>query len=206
VTELTPVDGPGTESRRDLLKRSALRGALIWAAPAIESIRPAPAFAQMSPAGCIILSPESDDKNLQQGSNYCPTPGPTCCGSAYGDAGQVDRFFFANPAPNCTQIVVRTISLDCNAADVNPERNPDVGQFAVIIESTTGAGCGTCTILDAVLVSASGRTIIQSLNNGPVACPGGSGVNASVNCSNPNLGPSTRLAVRLTCQDGCAPI
>ena len=87
-------------------------------------------------------------------------------------AGQVDRFFFANPAPNCTQIVVRTISLDCNAADGNPERNPDVGQFAVIIESTTGAGCGTCTILDAVLVSASGRTIIQSLNNGPVACPG----------------------------------
>jgi hypothetical protein len=201
------VDGPGTVSRRDLLKRSALTGAFVWAAPVIESIRPAPAFAQMSPpSGCIILSPESDDKNLHQGSNYCPTPGPTCCGSAFGDAGQVDRFFFTNPAPNCTQIVVRTISLDCNAADASPMRNPDVGQFAVIIESTTGAGCGTCTILDAVLVSASGRAIIQSLNNGPVACPGGSGINASVICSNPNLGPGTRLAVRLRCESGCAPI
>jgi hypothetical protein len=157
------------------------------------------------PSGCIILSPASDDKNLQQGQNYCPTPGPTCCGSAYGDAGQVDRFFFTNPAPNCTQIVVRTISLDCNAANASPERNPDVGQFAVIIESTTGPGCGTCTILDAVLVSASGRTIIQSLNNGPVSCPAGTGVNASVICSNPNLGPSARLAVRLRCENGCAP-
>jgi hypothetical protein len=201
VTKWAPVDGPPV-SRRDLLKRSALSGALIWAVPVIESIRPTPAFAQMSPpAGCIILSPASDDKNFQQGQNYCPTPGPTCCGGSFGNAGQVDRFTFFNPAPNCTQIVVRTIALDCNASDTTPERNPDVGQFAVVIESTTGAGCGACAVHDAVLVSASGRTIIQSLNNGPVNCFG-QGVDASIPCSNPNIGPSTRLAVRLVCA-GC---
>jgi hypothetical protein len=208
VTKLTPVDGPRTESRRDLLKRSAVTGALIWASPVIESIRPAPAFAQLSPpSGCIILSPESDDKNSGSASEcITPTPpGRACCGRAFGNSGQVDRFTFSNPAPNCTQIVVRTVTLDCNPANINP----DWGQFAVIIESTTGAGCGTCTILDAVLVNASGRTISQSLNNGPVSCPGagspGTGVDASlIGC--PTIDSSLRLAVRLTCQDGCAPI
>lgn len=205
MTESTPVDGPGTVSRRDLLKRSARAGALIWAAPVIESIRPAPAFAQMSPpSGCIILSPASDDKNSQLGSNDCPSVTRPCCGESFGNSGQVDRFTFSNPAPNCTQIVVRTITLDCDPAN----RNPDVGQFAVIIESTTGAGCGTCTILDAVLINASGRTISQSLNNGPVSCPAagspGTGVDASlIGCGPVNF---RRLAVRLTCQDGCAPI
>lgn len=207
MTKLPPVDGPGTESRRDLLKRSALTGALIWAAPVIESIRPAPAFAQMSPSGCIILSPASDDKN-SSGTNDCITPTPPgrgCCGRAFGNSGQVDRFTFSNPAPNCAQIVVRTVTLDCNPANINP----DVGQFAVIIESTTGAGCGTCTILDAVLINASDRSISQSLNNGPVSCPAagspGTGVDASlIGC--PNVDSSLRLAVRLTCQTGCAPI
>jgi hypothetical protein len=204
VTESNPVDGPGTVSRRGLLKRSALTGAVVWAVPVIESIRPTPAFAQMSPpSGCIILSPASDDKNLQEGQNYCPIVSEPCCGSAFGNAGQIDRFTFTNPAPNCSQIVVRTIALDCNAAGTSPERNPDVGQFAVIIESTTGAGCGTCTVLDAVLVSASGRTIVQSQNNGPVSCPSGDGVDASFSCADPDLNSSTRLAVRLTCATEC---
>jgi hypothetical protein len=43
----------------------------------------------------------------------------------------------------------------------------------VIIESTTGAGCGTCTILDAVLINASDRSISQSLNKRPGLLPGG---------------------------------
>jgi hypothetical protein len=208
LSESTPVDGPGTVSRRDLLKRSALTGTLIWAAPVIERVRPAPAFAQMSPpSGCIILSPESDDKNISA-TNDCITPTPpgrACCGRAFGNSGQVDRFTFSNPAPNCTQIVVRTVTLDCNPANINP----DVGQFAVIIESATGPGCGTCTILDAVLINAGGRTISQSLNNGPVSCPAagspGTGVDASlIGC--PLVDSSLRLAVRLTCQTGCAPI
>jgi hypothetical protein len=201
------VDRPGTESRRDLLKRSALTGALIWAAPVIESIRPAPAFAQMSPpSGCIILSPASDDKNIS-GTNDCITPTPpgrACCGQAFGNSGQIDRFTFSNPTPNCTQIVVRTVTLDCNPANINP----DVGQFAVIIESTTGARCGTCTILDAVLINAGDRSISQSMNNGPVSCPAagspGTGIDASIGCG--SVDPSLRLAVRLTCQTGCAPV
>jgi hypothetical protein len=202
VTKSTPVDGPGTVSRRDLLKRSARTGALIWAVPVIQSIRPAPAFAQMSPpSGCIILSPASDDKSFQSGQNYCPIPTEPCCGGAFGNSGQIDRFTFINPTPDCTQIVVRTIALDCNPAATSPQRNPDVGQFAVVIESTTGAGCSACAVHDAVLVDASSRTIIQSLNNGPFSCFG-QGVDASIQCNNPNLVSSTRLAVRLVCA-GC---
>jgi hypothetical protein len=176
-------------------------GAVAWTAPRIESLGIVPAAAATP---CVILSPASDDKNLQAGQNYCPIVTEPCCGSSFGNAGQIDRFTFLNPAPNCSQIVVRTIALDCNAAGSAPERNPDIGQFAVVIESTTGAGCGTCTILDAVLVSATDRTIVDSQNNGPVTCPIGNGVDASFSCSDPNIGPSTRLAVRLTCTTGCA--
>ena len=92
---------------------------------------------------------------------------------------------------------MRTVTLDCNPANLNPDR----GQFGVIIESTTGAGCGTCTILDAVLIDASGRTVNQVLNNGPLSCPGGTGIDASlIGC--PTVSSSLRLAVRLACA-GC---
>lgn len=91
----------------------------------------------------------------------------------FGNAGTIDRFTFINPTANCTQIVVRTIALDCNSSDASPERNPDIGQFAVVVESTSGPGCGNCTILDAVLIESSGRSIVQILNNGAISCLGG---------------------------------
>jgi hypothetical protein len=203
------IVGDRVLSRRLLIQRAAAAGVVaVWTPPTVHSIphvlaQGSPPPSPPPPEGCIILSPASDDKNLQEGQNYCPIVSEPCCGSAFGNAGQIDRFTFTNPAPNCSQIVVRTIALDCNAAGTSPERNPDVGQFAVIIESTTGAGCGTCTVLDAVLVSASGRTIVQSQNNGPVSCPSGDGVDASFSCADPDLNSSTRLAVRLTCATEC---
>jgi len=213
--------------RRTMLKAAVATGtiAATWVAPRIETLGFAPAFAFNTP--CIILSPASDDKNSNGGQTYCPIPTPTkpCCGQSFGDSGKIDRFTFTNPIVNCSEIVVRTIALDCNDAgdpfglpDGNgntPERNPDIGQFAVVIdhvtESVAGA-CGKCKILDAVLIASSGRTVLQSLNNGPVTCaPAGAigdGVDASVGlCTNPNVSSSSRLAVRLTCQTGvnCPP-
>lgn len=42
------AQGEGGVSRRDLLRRGAIVGGLVWAAPVIQSIR-SPAFAQVSP-------------------------------------------------------------------------------------------------------------------------------------------------------------
>lgn len=201
--------------RRTMLKAAVATGTIgaTWVAPRIQSLGFLPAGAATA---CVILSPVADDKNSNSGSNYCPTPGPTCCGQSFGDAGKIDRFTFPNPAPNCTQIVVRTIALNCNTAGdpfglpdnngSNPERNPDVGQFAVVIDhftETVAGACAQCRILDAVLVASSNRAILQSQNNGPVNClPAdmvGDGVNASFACNDPLLVPSSRLAVRLTC-------
>ena len=56
------------------------------------------------------------------------------------------------------------------------------------------------------------RTVKQSLNNGPLSCPGagtpGTGIDASVGlCTNPNVSSSSRLAVRIACHlgGGCPP-
>lgn len=204
-------------NRRTMLKAAVATGVVAgtWVAPRIESLGFAPAAAAGTP--CVILSPEADDKNSQSGQNYCPIPAPKpCCGQSFGNAGQIDRFTFLNPAPNCSQIVVRTIALNCNTANTQPERNPDVGQFAVIIESTSGTGCGACRILDAVIIDSSGRQVQGApLNNGPFACgsipgpnPVGDGVDASIACNDPRLTSDSRLAVRLTCiveVGGCDP-
>lgn len=187
--------------RRTMIKSAAAvgAGAVAWSAPRIETLGFAPAAAATP---CIILSPASDDKNSQSGQNSCPIVARPCCGQSFGNSGQIDRFTFVNPAPNCTQIVVRTITLDCNTAGTQPERNPDVGQFAVVIESTSGPGCGTCSILDAVIIDSTRRTVLNPpLNNGPSGCLGG-GVDASVACNDPRLVSSSRLAVRLICIAG----
>jgi len=201
--------------RRAMLKGAAAASAAaaVWVAPRIESLGFSPAGAGV-PAGtpCVILSHEDDDTNSNSGTSYCPIVTEPCCGQNYGNNGNVETFTFANPAPNCTSIVVRTIGLDCNFGTGNPERNPDVGQQAVVIESATGAGCGACQVLDGVLIASSGRTVLQSLNNGAFACPPagfiGDGVDASILCTNPLLASDARFAVRITCliEDGdCDP-
>jgi hypothetical protein len=188
-------------NRREMLKRSAIAagaGAAVWAAPHIETLGAAPAFADGIPASqLVILSPASDDKEQNNGQNECPVPG-ACCGSSFGDAGKVDTFTFTNPWPNCSQVVVRTITLNC---DTN-SKNPDVGQFAVVIASHTGPNC-QCRVLDGVLIASSGRAILQKLNNGS-ACSGG--IDASVACNNPLLVSSSRLAVELTCSNAFTPL
>jgi hypothetical protein len=208
------VDQPGSTGRGDALmkaaidRRTMLKAAVVagtfagvWVAPRIETLGFAPAAALGTP--CIILSAASDDRNSNSGGNDCPIVTKPCCGQSFGNAGQIERFTFNNPAPNCSQIVVRTITLDCNASN----ENPDVGQFGVVIESTTGTGCGVCTVMDAVLVASSGRAILKHMNNGPVACLGG-GVDGSLSCSDPLLVSSSRLAVRIKClggKVGCTP-
>ncbi|MEW6471650.1 MAG: hypothetical protein AB1679_05225 [Actinomycetota bacterium] len=208
MNDMDQTMGTGDAARHGVDRRTMLKAAVAagtvagtWVAPRIESLGFAPAGAATP---CIILSPASDDKESQSGQSYCPIVTEPCCGQSFGNAGQVDRFTFTNPAPNCSQIVVRTIALNCNSGTGNPERNPDVGQFAVVIESTTGAGCGVCQVLDAVIIESSMRTILNPpLNNGPVSCPPagqiGDGVDASIACNDPRLVPSSRLAVRLTC-------
>lgn len=192
--------------RRELLKRSALAagaGAAVWAAPRIETLGMAPAGAQVTdiPASqIIILSPASDDKNSQLGQNDCPDAAKPCCGQSFGNSGQVDTFTFTNPWPNCSTIVVRTITLDC---DTN-KKNPDVGQFGVVIQSHSGSDC-RCRVLNAVLIASSGRAILQSFNNGNLACLQG-GVDGSIPCDNQYLVSSSRLAVQLSCSNTYTPL
>lgn len=198
-------DRPGVD-RRTMLKAALAAGTVAgtWVTPRIESFGFTPAGA-FTP--CIILSPEADDKNSQSGQSDCPEPDPTpglpvenCCGQAFGSANnQIKRFTFETPVTGCDEIVVRTISRNC--AD---NRNPDVGQFALIIESTSGeAACGQCEILEAVLVDSSQRTPLETFNNGDVNCPAfgnpGTGIDASMPCDNENLASDARLAVRLIC-------
>lgn len=191
--------------RRTMLKAAVATGtiAATWVAPRIETLGFSPAAAAGTP--CVILSPGSDDRNSNSGGNDCPVVTKPCCGQSFGNAGQIERFTFANPVANCSQIVVRTVTLDA-ACDVS-NKNPDVGQFALVIESTTGTGCGACTVMDGVLVASSGRAVLKHMNNGPVACLSG-GVDASLSCSDPLLTSSARLAVRLKClggKVGCTP-
>lgn len=192
--------------RRTMIKSAAAvgAGAVAWSAPRIETLGFTPAAAATP---CIILSPFSFDKNSQSGQNDCPIPAPApCCELSFGNAGQVERFTFTNPVVNCSQIVIRTITQDCDAG----KKNADAGQFGVIIESVTGDGCGVCTVLDAVLVASSGRAVVTSSNDGPLSCPPagviGDGVKASFLCEDvPDptaVVPSSRLAVRITCVSG----
>ncbi len=193
-------NGPHTGvDRRTMLKAAVAAGTIAgtWVAPRIETFGFAPAGAATP---CVILSPVADDKQSQSGQSDCPIVEP-CCGQSFGPAGQIDRFTFTDPAPNCEEIVVRTVALNCDPS----LRNPDVGQFGVIIESTSGEGCGVCQIKDAVIIESSMRTVLgEPLNNGPISCPGagtpGTGVDASIACDDPRLVPSSRLAVRLTCE------
>ncbi len=212
--------------RRTMLKAAVAAGTIAgtWIAPRIESLGFAPAGAATP---CVVLSVRGDDKN-SSGQSFCPTnpnntPPRPCCGRAFGNSGQKDTFTFSNPGGvGCATIVVRTISLTCDTTTSPPpsdqnNENPDEGQFAVIIESTSGeAACNQCQIFDAVIIDSSGRkpmTVAQLggaspfRNNGPIDCGGpgvvGTGVDASV--FHPVTGMCTtidndaRLAVRLTC-------
>lgn len=192
------LGGGGGVSRRRALQAVAGAGvgAAVWTAPRIDTLGFAPAGASHFGSQCVILSPASDDKNSQLGQNFCSTPGVTCCGQSFGNAGQVETFTFLNPTPTCSKVVVRTIPLNCDAT----EKNPDVGQFAVVISETVGT-CD-CTVLDAVLVASSGRAIVAEFNNGPKTCGTMTGVDGSIPCDQAGLFASSRLAVRITCQAG----
>lgn len=200
--------------RRTMLKAAVAAGTVAgtWVAPRIESLGFAPAGAATP---CIRLSPEADDKNSNDADAYCEPNATPCCGQSFGSNGtSAERFTFSNPGPTgCTEIVVRTISLDCNTTEGGgaPPRptNPDVGQFALIIESfteTTPGACANCQILDAVLIDSQQRTVLASYNNGAFSCPSipganpiGDGIDASIDCDDPLLMSDARLAVRLTC-------
>lgn len=197
--------------RRTMIKSAAAVGvgAVTWSAPRIETLGFAPAAAAGTP--CIILSSSSDDRNSNDDDNaYCQDDDDltdNCCGQSFGNQGNIETFTFNNPVAGCTQVVVRTIPLDCTATDAAPFRNPDVGQFAVVISSTSGAGCDACTVFAAVLVASSGRAVLKTLNNGSSACLGG-GVDASIACDDPLLASSARLAVQINCLGGvvgCTP-
>ncbi len=209
--EQTMADS-GSQPRSGVNRRTALKAAagvgtaaLVWTAPRIDTLGFAPAGASHFGSQCVILSPASDDKNSNDDDNaFCPNPAATsCCGQSFGNEGQIDRFTFLNPTPTCSKLVVRTISLNCSLDDPNGNvpkpKNPDLGQFAVVIESTTGT-C-ECTVLDGVLVASSGREVLKSLNNGPSTCLG-DGVDASLACDDVLLTSSSRLAVRITCESG----
>ena len=219
---------PASSGRGDFLTKAAidrrvmLKGAVAagvfagtWVAPRIQSLGFLPAAAAGTP--CIILSPKSDDKNSHDSSECTvPTPPPStkgfvhqCCGQSFGSSSssQVDDFTFKNPVANCSEIVVRLVSLPCGTTNLDP----DVGQFGVVISSATGTNCGACTIKEAVIIESSGRTVLDPpINNGPIACDlgFGNGIDASVACNDTRLVSSSRLAVRLACIGGtvgCTP-
>jgi len=213
---MDPVEHPADDAeghlrtgldRRTMLKAAVAAGTIAgtWVAPRIQSLGFAPAAAAGTP--CDVLSPTGDDKQSQSGQFQCPSPG-MCCTQSFGSANNtIKRFTFTNPVANCAEIVVRTVSLNC--AD---NRNPDIGQFGLIIESTNGSGCSVCTIQNAVIFPQSGHMGTPlAINKGGLSCPSlgtpGTGIIASVtNCS--DVTSSSRLAVQLHCNvvvGGCTP-
>jgi hypothetical protein len=202
--------------RRTMLKAAVAAGTIAgtWVAPRIQSLGFAPAGAATP---CVTLSDAADDLNSNEADAYCEPDPNACCGQSFGDNGTVERFTFSNPpAAGCTEIVVRTISLDCNASDAGGQppqpRNPDVGQFALVIESfeeTVPGACNNCFILSAVLVDSQNRTILKeygvpnSFSCDATAMPGpdpiGNGLDASLACDDPLLMSDARLAVKIVC-------
>jgi hypothetical protein len=203
--------------RRTMLKAAVAAGTIAgtWVAPRIESLGFAPAGASTP---CVQLSDEADDQQSNLGSSYCePNPAP-CCGQNFGDGGKIERFTFSNPpAAGCTEIVVRTISHDCNTSDAGGQppqpRNPDIGQFALVIESfeeTVPGACANCFVMSAVLVDSQNRAILKeyvgpggNFSCDSTAMPGadpiGAGIDASLACDDPLLMSDARLAVKIAC-------
>jgi hypothetical protein len=204
--------------RRTMLKAAIATGVVAgtWVAPRIETLGFTPAAAAGTP--CILVHPGDQNTNSNSGSTGCivPTPaGRACCGRSFGNnGGNPERFTFVSPVTGCTNIVVRTIDLNCTVSNVDP----DVGQFGVVIESfseTVAGACSACHIRDIQVRRANG-TLVQTVNNGafPVACFSG-GIDASVLPCHPDnvppdeaAGPGTKLFVRLECLGGtvgCTP-
>jgi hypothetical protein len=192
--------GDGQIGRRALLKGAVIAGtaAAVWSAPIIEGL----GMSAGAATPCDILSPQAQDKNSNSGSSFCV--GTPCCGQSFGSnsASGPDEFTFLNPIPNCSLIKVQTIPLNC-AQSPNSTFDPDIGQFALVINQTIGTACGDCKIKEGVLLQSSGRVQKKVLNNGPHSCAGiGAGVNASLACNDPifvAVGSDARLAVRITC-------
>jgi hypothetical protein len=184
--------GKGIE-RRELFKRSAVAagaGALVWAAPRIETLGFAPANAA---SGIVVTSPATDDKNQNSGgSAYCAPGGPfTCCSTNWGSAStsQAKLWTFANPKAGCTEVVVQLIPWDCTASNV-----PDIATCAVKIVSQTG----TCNCsLFSVLLKKSNNTIVSQNTSGPGCAPGS--LSASFDCSGMGWDTGAKLAVQIQC-------
>lgn len=78
-----PVNPNLGVSRRDLLKRGAVVGAVVWAAPVVQSLS-SPAFAQAAGGSplCdfdIFIDPDGTGPNPPVLSMTCPTSRPACC-------------------------------------------------------------------------------------------------------------------------------
>lgn len=194
----------GGVDRRTMLKAAAAAGVAgaTWTAPRIETLGFAPAGAATP---CTILSPESEDKNSNQGQNiYCSPVGTfPCCSESFGNQGnQPDRFVFTNPFEGCASVVVRMIPLDCELPPPNSDLDPSIARFALVIESQS-AGCN-CVVQEGVLLESSMRFERKQMNNGPSPCLQG-GVDSSIACDDPiytDVGSDARLAVRIACITG----
>ena len=152
---------------------------------------------------CSAARPTTSNSN--SGGSYCPIPLPSRA-AGRASATTADRHLHVHQP----------------GAELHPDRdthdrarlqlrhrqpgsrNPDVGQFAVVIASTTGAGCGTCSVLDAVIIALVGGTPPPPLNNGPmpVPCFIGAASTPASRAPTPAWCRRRRLAVRLLCVTG----
>ncbi|HEV3364905.1 MAG TPA: hypothetical protein VG795_12350 [Acidimicrobiia bacterium] len=185
--------------RRAMLKAAVAAGTIAgtWVAPRIETLGFAPAAA-FTP--CLVTSVE-DNINRNSGCGvFAEDPGGVVhqpCGNSFGNCGQTaTTFTFTNPTADCQQIVVTLIDLNCAG-----EVNPDTGSQALIITSTTGDGCDACTIHSAEVYRPNQTVVRTNINNGPINCVQGDGIDASLIPCIMAMG-TLRLRVRLDCTAG----
>jgi hypothetical protein len=191
---------PSGISRRDLIRRGAVAGgvgALVWAAPSIETGGFLPAGAFVDGSGRTFTSDFNDDLNSNSGKNDCEAPDksypPPCCKLSWGNSGSGhDHWVFDNPFAGCTQVVVELAGLnDCSSVD------PDIAQSQLYIASQTGT-CN-CVILYGLIRNSNGANLIATVNNGAASLPcGTSAIDVSyVNCA--NVPSDARLGVTIQC-------
>lgn len=87
--------GPSTSSRRDLIKKGAIAGGVVWAAPVVQSLAAGPAGAATLPTLCTpIITPPSANScvgtGLQRGGQFTLTFISATGGPTPGQPGQWD--------------------------------------------------------------------------------------------------------------------